>query len=601
MIRSSVLTGASRSTVNHPVRFGIIMINQYYQQELSHLRDLAVEFSKAHPALAPMLSSATQDPDVERLLEGTAFLTGMLRQKLDDEFPEVVHGLMSLIFPHYLRPIPASTVVTFSPKPSLKETLRIPAGVLLDSVPVDGTKCTFRTCYEVEVHPLSISGARLERPPGRTPTVTVSFALNGLSLSAWRTDRLRLHITGAYAEAADIFHLLHSHTQRIVVAAREGGTPLTLTPDQIKPVGLANHESLLPYPANSFPGYRVLQEYFILPEKFLFLDLTGLEAWQDRGPGNEFDLTFELGELPAVTPQVRPENFALFATPVINVFEHDADPILLDHRQPEYGIDPSGGKPECYQVYSVESVVGFLPGTVQKREFIPFQFFAPMEEKVPAYYINHKSSPIGTGSRVYISVAYPPQTEALKPETLSIKLKCTNAEMPTSLQVGDISRQTSSSPELCEFRNIKRPTAPVEPPIGKDTLWRLLSHLSLNLLSLADKDNIKALLRLYIFPGTRDRSANLANEKRIDGIMDLKVRTVNRLFAGVNLRGQAIDLKLNPDNFASPGDMNLFGAIMDYFLGTYASINCFTQLRVEDSLKGEAHQWPVRTGDRPLI
>jgi type VI secretion system protein ImpG len=577
------------------------MINQYYQQELSHLRDLAVEFSKAHPALAPMLSGATQDPDVERLLEGTAFLTGLLRQKLDDEFPEVVHGLMSLIFPHYLRPIPATTVVAFSPKPSLNEMLKVPAGVVLDSVPVEGTKCSFRTCYEVEVHPLVLSGARLERPPGRAPSLILSFNLTGLSLSAWRTDRLRLHVTGAYGEAAGLFHLLVNHTQRLVFAPRAGGRPLTLDPDRIKPVGLANQESLLPYPTNSFPGYRVLQEYLILPEKFLFLDVTGLEAWQDRGDGSAFDLTFELSDLPAVAPQVRPENFTLFATPAINVFDHDADPILLDHRQPEYGIAPSGGKPEHYQVYSVESVVGFLPGTVQKREFIPFQFFAPMAENIPAYYINRKSSPIGSGSRVYISVAYPPQTGALKPETLSIKLKCTNGELPSSLQAGDISRQTSSSPELCEFRNIQRPSAPVQPPIGKDTLWRLLSHLSLNLLSLGDKDNIKALLRLYIFPGSRDRSANLANEKRIDGIMDLRIRTVNRLFAGVNLRGQAIDLKLNPDNFAGPGDMYLFGAIMDYFLGTYASINCFTQLRVEDSLKGEAHQWPVRTGDRPLI
>ena len=151
------------------------MINKYYQQELSHLRDLAVEFSKAHPALAPMLSGASQDPDVERLLEGTAFLTGMLRQKLDDEFPEVVHGLMSLIFPHYLRPIPATTIMAFTPKPSLMETLTIPAGTALNSIPVDGTKCTFRTCYDVQVSPMQITRARVEDQPGRAPSLSPGF------------------------------------------------------------------------------------------------------------------------------------------------------------------------------------------------------------------------------------------------------------------------------------------------------------------------------------------------------------------------------------------------------------------------------------------
>jgi len=142
------------------------MFNRYFQEELAHLRELGAEFSKAHPALAPMLSGPSTDPDVERLLEGVAFLSGMLREKLDDEFPEIIHELMRLIWPHYLRPIPAATIVAFSPKPALKNPATIPAGIQLGSVPVEGTSCLFKTCYDVEIHPLSLLEASFAQQPG---------------------------------------------------------------------------------------------------------------------------------------------------------------------------------------------------------------------------------------------------------------------------------------------------------------------------------------------------------------------------------------------------------------------------------------------------
>ena len=139
------------------------MIEKYYQRELSHLRDLAADFAKAHPALAPLLSGQSADPDVERILEGTAFLSGLIYEKLDDDFPEIVHGLIQLIFPHYLRPIPSATLIRFKPKRSLMETVTVPAGAAIDSVETEGTRCTFTTSYPVELHPLAVSGAAYEQ------------------------------------------------------------------------------------------------------------------------------------------------------------------------------------------------------------------------------------------------------------------------------------------------------------------------------------------------------------------------------------------------------------------------------------------------------
>ena len=560
-----------------------------------------MEFSKAHPALAPMLSGPTQDPDVERLLEGTAFLTGMLRQKLEDEFPEVIHGLMSLIFPHYLHPIPSSTIVAFTPKPTLQEPLTIPAGTSLASVPVDGTKCLFSTCYDVQVLPMAVTGAGFEKRAEHPPAIRLDLQLSGMSLSTWRAETLRLHVSGVYNQAADIYRLIMHRTRRIKVVPAGDGSPITLPPNSLKAVGLADNESLLPYPSNSFPGYRVLQEYFVLPGKFLFLDLTGLERWRDRGTGTGFQIIFELADAPPNPPSIRSENFTLFATPVVNIFDHDADPISLDHRQPEYKISPSGGEPDHYQVYSVESVTGFLPGSVDRRDFVAFEFFAPMVEDTPVYYINRKPSPLGPGIDLFMSVAYPPDAREPSPETVSIKLRCTNGRLAEKLQTGDISQQTSSSPELCEFRNLVQPTSMVLPPIGQDQLWRFLSHLSLNLMQLGNTKNLQALLRLYIFPDSREQSAVLANQKRIEGIRELGIQTAGRLVSGLHMRGHSIELVLNSENFAGAGDMYLFGTIMDFFLGTYASINCFTQVRVRDSVKGDTYVWPARTGDRPLL
>jgi type VI secretion system protein ImpG len=548
-----------------------------------------------------MLSGQTPDPDVERLLEGCAFLTGMVNEKVDDEFPEIVHGLMQLIFPHYLRPIPATTILRFNPKQGLMETLKVPAGAQVASIPVEDTSCVFTTCYDVELAPLSIVDARLTQTPGRPSTMTLRFSLDGLPLSSWEVSKLRVHIAGGYAAAADRYSMLFNNVREITIRPLSGGSPITLPKSALKPVGFADDEALLPYPRQSFPGYRILQEYFILPEKFFFFDITGFEQWTDRGEGGDFEVIFHLAEIKGEPPTIRRDNFILFATPIINLFSYEADPILLDHQRPEYSILPSGGKPGHYQVYSVNRVVGYVQGTVEEREYLPFELFNPQVEARPVYTVTHRRSPLHDKTELFLSVAYPPGMGGPTLETLSLDIMCTNASLPEKLQLGDISRPTESSPGLASFENIRPPTAPVQPPLGKNLLWRLLSHLFLNYLSVADMENLRALIKLYIFTETRDRSTVLANTKRVDSITDMVVEVQNRIVGGVMMRGQQIQVTLDRSSFAGIGDMYLFGAIMDYFLSGYAEMNCFTQLFVVDSQNKEHFAWPARIGDRPLM
>ncbi len=577
------------------------MFNRYFQQEINQLRELGADFAKAYPALAPMLSGPVADPDVERLLEGVSFQTALLRQKLDDDFPEIIQDLIRIIWPHYLRPIPSTSTVAFTPKPTLRQPATIPAGTPLSSVAVEGTSCLFRTCSEVEIHPLSIVEGLFEQPSGRPPQVRLVMELTGLKLADWRPKSLRFFLAGEYAGAADLYFLLMRHLKRIVLRPLDGGEEAVLPAECLKAAGFSESGALIPYPSHAFPGYRVLQEYFFSPEKFLYVDLSGWEQWRGRGSGSKFEIRFEFDSLPVRPPRVTRDYFVLFATPVINLFPHDADPVALDHRRPWYLVRPASSNADHYQVYSVDKVTGFIQGTAEERHYLPFEHFNPDFRSTPVYHTTHRQSPIKPGADVFLSVAYPPEGGTPRPETLSISLTATNGTLPESLRIGDICVATGASPEYATFRNIKPLTPTVFPPLGPNVLWRLISHLSLNYLSLARKEHFRALLDLYIFPESRDQSAILANKKRIGGIEHLQDRPSDRLVGGMPVRGREVTMKLRQDHYVSTGDLFLFGSVLDCFLGGYASINSFTNLIIHEVMRGDTYRWPARLGNHPLI
>ncbi|MGD8882545.1 MAG: type VI secretion system baseplate subunit TssF [Desulfobacterales bacterium] len=577
------------------------MFNRYFQQELDNLKELGAEFSKAHPAVAPMLSGHSSDPDVDRLLEGVAFLTALLRQKLDDEFPEIIHELVRLIWPHYLRPLPSASVVAFEPKPILKQSLTIPAGTQVASKPVEGTACLFQTCYPVEVHPLKLLETSLVETSGQPPAIRLLLELSGLNLEDWQPQALRFYLAGDFQAASDLYLLLRRYLTRILIGAEGSDSMALLTPESLKPVGFGLDEGIIPYPAHSFPGYRSIQEYFMLPEKFLFLDLVGWDQWQNRGKDHRFEIRFELNQIPTASPSIKAGDFVLGATPVINIFPYDADPIRLDQRRTEYRVSPSGKKDSHYQVYAVENVIGFVQGTAEERVYAPFELYNADPNGAPVYHTKTRNSPVRSGFDVFLSVAYPPASGPPVAETLSIELLCTNGFLTEEIRTGDIAVPTSSTPEQVAFKNLRPPTSNILPPLGTDLLWRLVSHLSLNYASLSNTENLQTLLNLYLFKDARKPEAFLANQKRVAGIQSIDSGGSDRLVSGIMMRGRDIGLEARHDHFASPGDLFLFGSILEHFLGGYASINTFTRLTLREVITGETYQWPARLGDHPLI
>ena len=577
--------------------------SQYYQEELTFLREMGKEFAANYPALAHYIAEPGSDPDVERLLEGFAFLTGKIRQKLDDELPELTHTMMGLLYPHYLRAIPSMTIVEFEPQKTLRGTYLIPRiKTELDSVPLlSNTKCRFRTCYDVELQPIvvddvSITGQQLR----------IRFKLlNGVKVSDLSMDKLRINIHGDPVLQYSLYMLLCRNIQRIVVAAPDTGKELILRQSDIKPVGFGDDESLIPYSPNSFIGYRVLQEYFAFPEKFMFIDVTGLQRLSELGIQETFDFIFHFSRKPDETLRVNKDNIHTNCTPVVNLFSREADPIRIEHNITEYRIRPEGPNSNYYEVYSVDKVVGLVQGASRKYDYEPFYSFRHgISNRDNVYYQTHLRNSIANENttETYISFVNTDQSVVMPPtETASIQLTCINRQLTDQLKLGDIRIPSSTSPELARFRNITNVSTTIYPSLGGSLHWKLIAHQSFNRMSIADKEALCGILALYNFQQSLDRRIASENERRLDGIVSVHGTQKDRIYRGAPIRGTEIQIEMQEDHFAGQGDMYLFASILNEFLSLYANLNSFIQLIVKGTNYGEVYTWQPRIGKQTLL
>ncbi len=581
------------------------MFNKYYQDELQFLRQLGEEFARAYPAHAHFLGQMGSDPDVERLMEGFAFLSGRIRQKLDDEIPEVTHALLSMLWPHYLRPVPSASILEFQPVlAALRQSQRVAKGVEVQSVPVEGTPCRFRTAYEVLLNPVSLDQVKLESQAAGPSRLVLDFKVwNQVKLDALDLSRIRLHLHGDPAVTFALYLHLCRHVREAVALNPEAGAGAAAVPVTVEPVGFDADQSLFPFPARSFDGYRLLQEYFTLAEKFLFVDLKGLGELSRVPVGDRFRVEIRFDRALPATLRPGKEEIRQYCTPIVNVFPHAADPFRVDQTQAEYRLRPEGSDPLHYEIYSIDRVAGVVPGTAQEREIIPFYSFrqGTIEGGTTFYYDRITTSVVDDRSEHYLSFVDVRGASALPPvETISVDLTATNRRLAEGLRLGDVSVPTDSSPEFVRFRNITVPTPSVAPPLGGDQNWRLISHLSLNYVSLTNVDALRGILELYNLQGLRDPRAARANALRIRGIERGQGRPAERIVRGSPIRGWDVLLEVLEDHYAGDGDLFLFTSVLNEFLNLHASINSFTRLRVHGLQRGEEYLWPTKIGQKPL-
>ncbi|EOD79734.1 Protein ImpG/VasA [Grimontia indica] len=570
------------------------MFKDHYQNQLSLLRSLGKEFSKRHPSLAPMLADQSADPDVERLLEGVAYLTGSVQQRLDDDFPELIHSLAHLLFPHYMRPLPATTIVQFKPKIGLNELCKVKAGTELNSIENNGVTCKFTTCEDLSIYPLALDSAEVQ-----PSFLQLNFNFIEASVAVLKENYLRIYLDGSYVDASDNLLFIRENLEGTTLVCQ--GKKYSLIGNQsISLLSESGAISLFEYPNNANTSFKSIQEYFTLPKHQLYIDILGIEWLQQNRFLNEKTFSIQLRwKTPNPYKAFKREDFQLFCVPAVNLFNHHADSISLDHSITEYRVNPAGG--DKYQIYSLESIVGFQQGSANQREYLPFTMFNPQSTRVPVYSMKRKASMVRDACDSYISVAYTDPLNQIKQEHLAIKVKCTNGSVADSLRVGDICEATSTSPVLAEFSNITKPTTAVESPLGDQLLWRMLSHLYINQASLAERQNLITLLKLYIFTDSKDTSTTLANTKRVESILTITSQPILRLFEGMMARGNEIVITLHPDGFSGKGDMYLFGCAINKLLSGYSSINSFTRLVVEEAGTHYRITWPEKVGLKCLV
>jgi type VI secretion system protein ImpG len=600
----------------------------YYDQELNALRRLAAEFAETHPKIAGRLRLAAEtvdDPHVARLLEGVAFLAARVHHRLDDEFPELTDALLGVLYPHYLAPIPSAAIVRFLPQPELTLPVRLEAGLSVETEAVHGEVCRFRTAWPQTLWPVEIENVRLSGLPLTAPAnplasgavsvmrITLKCTSGQASFAQLAVDRLRFFVRGASNVALPLYELLGAHVLSVAYAEGPSDPAAVLLPaSAIEPVGFAAEEALLPWPARSFAGFRLLTEYFALPEKFLFFDFTRMDGKTLLCDGNRIEIFVYFDRaMPELERTVGADTLALGCTPVVNLFLQRCEPIQLSHTDIEYRIVPDSRRPVAMEVWQVERVRETLPdGT--SRPWRPFYRLTHGDPDGPAaggfYHLSRRATaaPL-TGSEVYLG-PHDPAFDADAPTgaVLSIDALCTNRDLPVGLPFGGGRpelRLAEALPSVARLICLTAPSTPLRPPLRERRFWRLVSHLSLGHLSIVGGAEgaaaLREVLRLY------DMRDSAETRAAIDGLIGVSAKPgsarVPGSRAGAFCRGVDVTLEFEPAAWQSAG-LYLLAAVLDHFLALHATVNSFVRTSaVLRGRPGRAAAWPARAGTRVLL
>jgi type VI secretion system protein ImpG len=604
----------------------------YYNRELAFVRRLGAEFAAAHPKIAGRLNlgpDTAQDPHVERLIEAFALLNARTRLKLDDGFPEITDALLDVLYPHYLRPVPAMAVVQFHADRAQAE---LAAGYVigrespLETETIEGEPCRFRTCYPVKLWPLELSAARLMGRPFTAPTGPVaSQAAAVLRLELASTSKefslrqanlgsLRFFLHGQGQHVFAIYELLMNNVLGIALAASPTDRdPVWLDRTCLRPVGFERDEGMFPYAARSFLGYRLLTEFFTFPQKFLFVDLAGLDRQTLRKLDNRCEIYIYLNKTTVDLEQnVDAEMFRLGCTPIVNLYRQRAEPIALTHHVSEYRVVADARRPLAHEVYSIDRVTATSPDN-ETLEYDPFYSLKHNGDRQgkKRYWHARRQRAAGAGdggTEVFVSLvdlAFNPAAAAQW--TLEVETTCINRDLPHRLNLSEgpsAFRLTQGGPIAAITCLTGRATPTLRVPQKRGALWRLISHLSLNHWSLTDSevgaDGLREILALYDFADSAD------TRSMIDGVSSVTARRVPgrsdpRAGAPGICRGLEVTVHLDEDRFAGHG-IYLFSAVLERFLGLYCSLNSFSKLIVTTNRReGELRRWQPRAGETILL
>lgn len=598
---------------------------EYYERELAMFRQLGQEFAQAYPKVASRLllePGKCEDPHVERLIQAVAFLTARIHHKIDDEFPEISNALLGLLYPHYLAPVPSMSIAEFTVDPEqgkLTSGYEMPRHTLLYSRPIDGTQCRFRTGYPLTLWPVAVTAARFDLPE-RVATGSKALGLirlevqcqGGISFRELQIERLRFYLDGEGQSGHALYELLLNKTRQVWIRpadSKPGRKPVVLPASCIQPVGFGEEEGLLPYPSHALTGYRLLQEYFTFPQKFLFVDFTHFPNAGQCDLGDKAEVLIFLDQVPRADHVISRDNFKLGCVPIVNLFPQIAEPIRLDHTQHEYRIIPDLRRQQAHEVYGVTEVALTAADSLTVHPVHPLYSIrhGGTDEKPLAYWyaVRRPGEKKGdNGTELFVSLVDLDMNPTLPPfETLTVYTLCTNRDLPAKLSADEVRGEfeLEGAAPVARIRALIKPTEPVRPPLSGERQWRLISHLSLSYLSLTGNgpEPLREILGLYDFSGSS------VVRQQIAGILGVGARRVVRRPGAMGwqgfCRGTEVTIEFDEEKYVG-SSLFLFASVLEQFLGLYTTMNSFTQLVATTRQRDKPIKlWPPRTGEQVLL
>ena len=576
-------------------------LDDYYQDELSYMRDMGQAFSEAYPKLAPFLAREGNDPDVERLLEGFSFIASRIRQRMDNSMSEFSQDINSVMLPQLQRPIPSFSVAKFTPPTeniSSKKVIERYSEV--SSVPVQGTRCTFSTCYDVALYPLYIKDINLGERNGKS-TIDITMQMDECaSLKDINMDSLRFYINAGNI-SSKLYQLLFSQLADIkcYMSADGDRCASSLPTNAIKPVGFSADTSILPYPDNSMEAHQQLLEYYCYPEKYHFFDLSFVDGDFSNFEFTSLTVSLGLEKKLNISSKLTKNTMQLYCTPIANLFDMDADPVRRGNKKLEYLVKPANINQEHYSVYSIDSVVAFDDGGRSSHPlsqlYAPSTTYNGTSKKTgdvnDLYKLRVRPSVTG-GVNNYISFrANSHYTNDNANSTISMRLTCTNADLPEKLRQQDIHFTGDGIAANIDVVNLHVPTKAIVAQIDVDTQWQMLSNYSANYLSFAEEKNLKQLLVGYNLPAKVDRQAARDLKIILDSIVNINMLPNVKLTHGIPIQGYKIVMNVHGDNFSNEGDMYMFFSVLSSYFSKLSNINSFSELEVHDIDCGETFHW----------
>ncbi|MCR8723329.1 type VI secretion system baseplate subunit TssF [Frigidibacter sp. ROC022] len=613
---------------------------RHYENELAFMRDMGGEFAAAYPKIAARLGMEgleVLDPYVERLLEGVAFLSARVQLELELQYPAFTANLLEIIYPHYLAPTPSMMVAAFQPdvgNSAVKDGYVLERHTQLRARTVEGgqTACVFRTAADVTLWPIEISeveyidsrGGLVAAGVSRRTEARAGIRLrlkrtDGLKMAALSMDRLVVHLNSQAGNAWALHEMIAAESVGLVGRAtdRRADWTLELPEGRVEQRGFEPEEALLPTPARSFDGYRLLQEYFAMPERFHFVELCGLQPALKKAPGSDVDIYIllkdgnrDIGEGLSV------DSFLLHAVPAINLFPRRFDRAHVTTTDTEQHITVNRTAPLDYEIYSIDRVIGISGEGKEDVVFKPFYSASDLTaagETHPAYYTIHRRMRQRSererlrgvrtsylGAEIYLSLVDGKQAPYGADITqLAVSGLCTNRDLPMLLATAG--KDVFDLPEGGPVLSVSTPVAPTRPRptmAQGDTAWRLISHLSLNYISIADNpeqgaEALRELIGIYAPVGDRVIS------KQLEGVVDISSRPIVRRMTdevlSTAVRGLEITLTFD-DSFFEGSSAYLLGSVLERFFRKHVTINSFTETVLRTQQRGEIARWRPAAG-----